>query len=369
MGIERKWDNAVHFKPPQFAKFWTERLTQQRDLLIIVGLGWDPRMTALTAALKQFRGEGLRHFHLINYKPFPSFMSPYQVNIDRNRQVLDELTENWADLREVRIDTRREGNLYIGDEQISRFYKDLDISPYSDILVDVSSLPKSLYFTLLLILTKKCDHTNGQKNLHVIACQNVDLDRQITETADDTRLLKGFKGKLERHGAQDIPVIWAPLLARNSSVALERLFYKIDPTDIYPVLPFPGRNPREDDDLLIEYRDVFRSLWRLNPMNMIYAAEDDPLNVYRGLLNLFQKQKEALHPLGGVLVVVSALSSKLSSIGAFMAAFDGSMSVAHAVGRHDPPQDFDFRFWESSQLSQFKANLHSVWLTGEPYES
>lgn len=369
MGLVRKWDDAVHFKPPQFADLWAERLRQRRELFFIGGLGWDPRMTALAAAIKELRGEGLRYFHLINYKPFSSFTSPQKVYIDRNRQVLDELTKNWADLSEVPINTRREGNLYIGDEQISQFYKDLDISPYSDILVDVSSLPKSIYFTLLLILTKKCRETNGQKNLHVIACQDVDLDRQITETADDTRLLKGFKGKLKRLGEHEVPVIWAPLLARNSSVALNRLHDEISPTDVYPVLPFPSRNPREDDDLLIEYRDVFRSEWNLNPMNMIYVAEDDPLDVYRSLLSLFQQQEEALDPLGGVLMVVSALSSKLSSIGAFMAAFDGSMSVAHAIGRHDPPQDFDFRFWESSQLSQFKANLHSVWLTGEPYES
>lgn len=367
MGIERKWDDAIHFKPDSFKPFWSERLKQKRDILLIMGMGWDPRMNALLDALIEFGTEGLRHVHIIHYSPSPSFRSPYKKFIEKNTQQLDELTENWAEQKEVTIITRKEGNLYIGDEEISKYYAKYDLKLYTDVLVDVSSLPKSLYFTLLLILVRKCKRIGEEINLHVVACQDVDLDNRITESADDTRLLKGFKAKLERLSQQTVPKIWAPVLAKNNENILSKLYQRIGPKDIYPILPFPGLNPRNDDDLLMEYKDIFVNEWALDPLNIIYAAEDDPLDVYRSLLNLFRQQKEALKPLGGVSMVVSALSSKLSSIGAFMAAFEKKMAVVHAIGRHVPPEDMEFDYWEIGHMTHFKDNLHSIWLTGEPY--
>lgn len=367
MEIEKIWDDAIHFKPDSFKPFWSERLRHKRDILLILGLGWDPRMSALSKALKTFGSEGLRHMHLVHYRPSPSFESPYKSFIEKNVQELDSVTENWAEKRDVPIITRKEGNSYVGDEEISKYYTRCDITPYTDILVDVSSLPKSLYLTLLLILVKKCTKIGKGINLHVVACQDVDLDSQIIESTDDTRLLKGFKSKLERLSQQMIPKIWTPLLSRDNTNSLQKLYERIGPKDIYPVLPFPSRNPRNDDDLLVEYRDIFVDEWVLDPLNIIYAAEDDPLDVYRSLLGLYHQQQEALEPLGGVSMVVSILSSKLSSIGAFMAAFEKNMAVVHAIGRHVPPMNMDIDCWDVEHMIRFENNLHSIWLTGEPY--
>jgi hypothetical protein len=122
------------------------------------------------------------------------------------------------------------------------------------------------------------------------------------------------------------------------------------------------------DDLLIEYQTIFVDEWRLNPLNIIYAAENDPLDIYRSLLNLYDQQMEALKPLGGISMVFSCLSSKLASIGAFMAAYEKNVAVAHAIGRHDLKENGIEEYWSESHKSRFKSNLHSIWLTGEPYE-
>lgn len=367
MGIKREWDDAIHFRPDLFKQFWCERLKKKRDILLILGLGWDPRMNALPKVLKTFGSEGLRRIHLVHYRPSPSFESPYQNFIIKNIQELDLVTKDWAEKTIVPIFTRREGNLYAGDEEISKYYIEFDITPYTEILVDVSSLPKSLYLTLLLILVKKCIKSSKGINLHVIACQDVDIDAQITESADDTRVLKGFKGKLERLSQQTIPKIWALLLSQGNANSLRKLYERIGPKDIYPVLPFPSRNPRNDDDLLSEYRDIFVNEWALDPLNIIYSAEDDPLDVYRSLMALYQQQQEALEPLGGVSMVVSVFSSKLSSIGVFLAAFEKNMAIVHAIGRHEPPKNMSLDFWDNEHIIRFEKNLHSIWLTGEPY--
>ncbi len=370
MEINRRWYDAIHFKPDDFVSFWRERLESPRNLLLILGSGWDPRMTATAGILKSFGGEGRRDLHLLRFSPSKAFKSPHKQFIDKNLQCLRGIENGWATITEIHIETRKEENLYVGDERISIEYKDFDLSPYTDVIIDISSLPKSLYFPLLLILVKKSLSENEATSIHIAACQDPELDNQIIESADDTRLLKGFKGGLSMVSKQKIPRIWVPILGRNSSVSLGKLYELEDlsPTDIYPILPFPSRNPRTDDDLLMEYWHIFVNVWVLNPMNIIYAAEDDPLDVYRRLLSLYDQQKEALEPLGGVTMVISPLSSKLSSIGAFMAAFEKGMAIAHSIGRHEPPSSMGMiNFWDESQMDHFRSNLHSIWLTGEPY--
>lgn len=369
MGLERYWDNAIHLKPENFTNFWIQRLRQRRDILVICGLGWDPRMTTFLDALKGFGGDGLRHFQLINYRPSPSFKNSKQEYIDKNVEELRKITFGWMEKNDMVIKTRKEDNRYAGDGEIAKIYKELYIHQYTDILVDISALTKSLYFTLLLILVKKCKNINKEINLHVIACQDVNLDNQIIENAEDTRCLKGFSGQLNKDSQKNRHKIWVPILTSNSKIVLGKLHEYLQPKDIYPVLPFPSRNIRTDDDLLLEYHSVFVDEWNLNPLNIIYAAEDDPLDIYRSLLNLYDQQTEILKPLGGISMVFSCLSSKISSIGAFMAAFEKEkeIAVAHSIGSHDL-KDIDDHYWSEEHKSRFKENLHSIWLTGEPYE-
>jgi len=205
----------------------------------------------------------------------------------------------------------------------------------------------------------------------VIACQDVDLDNQIIESIDDLRFFKGFAGKMRSVSHKNLLGIWAPILTGNSTIVLRKLHDKLHEDlqlkDIYPVLPFPSRNIRSDDDLLMEYHSIFVDEWNLNPLNIIYAAEDDPLDIYRSLMNLYDQQMEALSPLGGISMIFSCLSSKISSIGAFMAAFEKRIAVAHGIGRHELKNISD-HYWSDEYKNRFKKNLHSIWLTGEPYE-
>jgi hypothetical protein len=368
MGLERHWDDAIHLKPGDFERFWLKRLEPRRDVLVICGLGWDPRMTTLLSTLKNSGGEGLRQLHLINYRPSPTFKSQYQRFIDKNEEQLVKLVDGWMTKNEIPIKTRIEdNNRYAGDDEIAKFYKNFDISHYTEILVDISALTKSLYFTLLLILVKKCEKISKAINLHVIACQDVELDDRIIESIDDPRFLKGFDGGVRKTARKNFPKIWAPILTGNCTASIRKLHEYLRPKDIYPVLPFPSRNIRTDDNLLMEYHEIFVDEWVLNPLNIIYAAEDDPLDIYRSLLNLYDQQTETLEPLGGISMVFSCLSSKISSIGAFMAAFEKKIAVFHAIGRHEL-KGINDHYWSEEYKSRFKKNLHSIWLTGEPYE-
>ncbi|MCK4764175.1 MAG: hypothetical protein KAW12_18390 [Candidatus Aminicenantes bacterium] len=366
-----RWNDTIHIEPEDFASFWQQRLTKKRNVLAVCGVGWDPRMTVLLKTLKEFGGTGSRQLCLIDYKPSSSHVGSQQKLIDMNLKKLDIIVKGWMEKQKIEIITRREDNSYAGDERIARKFRNFDISPYKDIVVDISALPKSLYFSLLLVLVEKCIRASNPVNLHVIVCQDVDLDGRITESIDDVRLLRGFEGRFKLfQSQQNMPKIWAPVLTGNSLSVITKLFEYLQPKDIYPVLPFPALNPRTDDDLLLEYHSILADTWQLNPMNIIYAAEDDPLDIYRSLVNLYRQQKETLEPLGGILIAFSCLAGKISSLGAFMAAFEigKDAAVAHAIGHHKLNVDDVEKYWSQDYQNSFGRSLHSIWLTGEPYE-
>ena len=51
------------------------------------------------------------------------------------------------------------------------------------------------------------------------------------------------------------------------------------------------------------------------------------------------------------------LASKISSIGAFMAAFEKKIAVAHAIGRHEL-KNINAYYWSDDYKNRFKENLH-----------
>lgn len=77
---------------------------------------------------------------------------------------------------------------------------------------------------------------------------------------------------------------------------------------------------------MIEYRNMLFDQLRVEPRNIIYAAEAT-FEVYRQLMRSILHYQQALNPLGGCKSL-SAMSSKLASIGVLLAAYE--------LGRRDP---------------------------------
>jgi len=185
---------------------------------------------------------------------------------------------------------------------------------------------------------------------------------QLTERAE---FLPGFLGTLELEQDEDMPRVWAPVLGEQQLEALKLIEQKARVLDnapeICPVLPFPARDPRRGDRLLLEYRGLFDS-WRVDSRNIIYASEHNPFDVYRQLCALYDRYSRALQPLRGAKMIISAHSSKLLSLGALFAACDRpEIAVAYVeaqgyqvAGPLTPPTD---------------AVPFEIWIAGEPYNA
>jgi len=368
----KKWENGVHITPDEYIEFFEKILNLKNNirLLIITGLGWDPRMSYTIRCFDNTVDRSKVDFdvHLIKYQPYSEFISPYANYIKKNFEDTVTVVGSSSKIQTIEITTRTENNLYIGDSKIIDIYRKLDVQDYDFIILDVSSLPKSLYLPLLNLLLIKVEKSRNENNLLVSVCQDTDFDREITETPDDTRFLNGFKVKSEMLGPDIFPKIWVPVLEKNQKLNLIKLYKLIAPHDVYPVLPFPSKNPRCDDDILMHYIDLITE-WRLDPMNIIYAGEDDPFDLYNSLISLNNHLNSVFRNLGNLSIIITALSSKLSSIGAVMAAYELELEIAHSIGRHSPSNNsfLDRYFNNTFSIKDILKNMHLVWLTGEPY--
>src|SRR5690606_19642582 len=131
----------------------------------------------------------------------------------------------------------------------------------------------------------------------------------------------------------------------------------VAPHDTCPILPFPASNPRLADALAEEYLTELENAWSVDTRNIVYADEEDPVDLYRTILRLDDRRKPVFEEVGGSLLVLSPLGSKIMALGALMAALERDLPVAYleAIGYDlDPSVPADFT----------ASNIVHIWLEG-----
>ncbi|MBK7760026.1 MAG: hypothetical protein IPI35_27200 [Deltaproteobacteria bacterium] len=128
-----------------------------------------------------------------------------------------------------------------------------------------------------------------------------------------------------------------------------------------PILPFPAHNPRLPDMLVAEFFGKLKE-WGVRQPDLAYAAEDDPLDLYRQLVRLYDLRERVFAPGRPSQVVLSPLGSKLLAVGAMMAAIERDMPVLYveAPDFRASPKAMDSRAYTRDDI------VH-LWLAGEAY--
>jgi hypothetical protein len=205
-------------------------------------------------------------------------------------------------------------------------------------------------------------------SLHIVVCENVMIDMNIIDDGidDKANYVHGFSSDLENAATEGIPKIWIPILGEGDAVKLERIYVLINPDEICPVLPSPSADPRQGDNILLKYRKLIFDQWRVEPKNIIYANERNPFEAYRQIYRTVLHYERALKPIGGCKFVISAVSSKLISLGALLAAYELkrkniSIGLAHIEAQGYTVQE---------DISDFEVNneLFTLSLSGRYYE-
>lgn len=338
------------------ANLWAD--CGDRPTLVVVGAGFDPRSPV-----------AYEHIAASAARP------PDIVRIGLDALETDSVTEPLAERNRERLEAAVErSGASIAEQSTTaiaaqspgmvvarEFFASGHTERYSQVVIDVSALPRSWFFPLLRGMLELHDSGNWSGDLHVIACDNPRIDALVAgEGVQSPAALPGFA---DHAPVRDrVTCIWVPVIGEGAGARLEALYSDIDAAEICPVLPFPAADPRRCDDLLQEHRELLFDRARVEPRNLIYAAESNPYDLYRTLSELNEDYAQALKPLGETRMILSAHSSKLLSIGVLLTAFEQGLEV-----RHVSPATY--RVEDPAALGPLADHnlLVDVWLTGEPY--
>jgi hypothetical protein len=140
------------------------------------------------------------------------------------------------------------------------------------------------------------------------------------------------------------------------------MFVLVKPTEVCPVLPSPARNPRRSDNIVMEYQKLLFDEVGIDPRNIIYGSELNPFDVYRQVLRTVLHYHSVLGLVGGCRVALSAMCSKVMSLGILLVAYelkpsDVQVGIAHIECQgYDVPDDLSI-----------DVEPVGLWLAGECY--
>lgn len=326
MNINRRWNKRQLLCQNEISKQFLASHSAKKRYLYILGMGFDQRMCI---GVKHFVEIGLPFvLWKVNYNEGEGSPSrTYQDKSFRNREVLDEITKG-IETREKYIpfwqgDGRDSRNVAeINASKVIKASKD-ELNEFSDIIFDISALPQALYLCMLNMLLTCC---NVQQTVYIVVNENYMIDKE-TEPVEMDEFAHEMQGFAAPTDDIDSVRIWYPILGEINTLLLKRHYdYLVNNSrhvdEICPVVPFPAMDVRRADTILKGYRKELFSDWRIDKKNIIYASETSPIRVCESLYDTSIRYKKVLKQLGECRFVFSSITSKLMSVGVFLAAYD-----------------------------------------------
>jgi hypothetical protein len=369
-----RWSDYFLRRGTESKDFWKEYLAQRRDVLFIVGMGFDPRTCQGYSDLLAAGGSGRRDCTVMLFDEGPESPSiRYSELFKNNQDKLASLIPRNAQRNNKSVVMRASDGRRVGSRNSANSFGTIsELSPYTDVIIDVSSMPRGIYFPLIgkiLFLVDSTARSAPKPNVHVVVSENADLDGRIRDEgiAEEANYMPLFTGTLQIEGLQDLPKVWIPILGEHQEQQLERVYNLVTPDEISPILPAPSSNPRRGDDLLFEYRELLFDRLRVEPKDFVYVDEQNPFQVYQAIHRTVSHYNQALQSLGGCQVVLSAFSSKLLSIGALLSAYElktKGVGVANVE-----TLGYGLELPSDTKEVLDKTEPCTMWIAGECYEN
>ncbi len=386
------WDHYVFRRGGGVHDLWDDLLKDRPvKLLYIAGRGFDVRAQAV---MREFvagqTGPGRRTLEakllLVGFSGYELDEAIVQLT-EENAAALQSLFAPLGETQRITIGASD------GDEDFSastalrlRIEAVLsEVADQTDIVLDVSSLPRVAYLALMTSLLNKLVpnkepvvgaphplYANGV-NFQVLVAEDARLDGAIRaeDPSNDLVLIPGFSSALQAESVQDWPLVWFPVLGENRVNQLQKIIDSamIPPlAEVCPVLPHPSKDPRRADNLLVEYRGPLFDSRRTPTSNIIYAHESHPFEAYRQLLGAMQRYQSSMRIMGGCRLVMTPLGSKLITLGAGLACFEMRPTDLNAKYGVAIPHAEPRRYIASvDALRQSRPDISALLLTGEAY--
>jgi hypothetical protein len=374
-----RWENYFMRSGSDFKTFWDNYQTKAKpSVLFIMGIGFDPRTILGIESIYSHKSGELRDTIVLRYfrnkeeisdPPTPQVKS----HLDRLSFILSQ--NGFPDAQINNIVLRSDDDKSTASVNANNIITDETFfDKYTDIVIDVSAMPRGIFIPLinksLDIIDTYNSENNPKKNLHVIVSENSKLDSLIHDrgTDEDASYIYGL-GIKEIDRTSEQKQVWIPIIGENQTKQFDMIKAELQPVEVSPILPFPSENLRRGDNLIIEYQDRLLNDSNFETKNIVYADESNPFQVYRLLNKTIQRYNDSFQLLTGCKVIISTLSSKLLTIGAFMAVYEKrkehyNVGIMHveSMGHR-----LDDRYEEQKMEISKENKLFEIWLAGAPY--
>lgn len=369
---EMRWRDYVLVRGPEFLSFWQDHGNDRdRKLLFIVGRGFDPRTALGIEKIASVAKACSLDVLALDFDEGGSTPPTVQKEAaEANWLTLQSIVKDRGTISSRVIRFRSDDGRRIAARSAANVISNEDeIARYTDVVVDVSAMPRGVYFPLLARLLYFHDNlrkaSKRPPNIHAVVSEDPSLDSSIREHGieETAAFLHPFEGQFNREARGVNPTVWIPILGEGRTTQFDRIYDLVKPDEVCPVLPSPSRNPRRGDDIVFEYRDLLFDQLRIDPRNILYASEYNPFEVYRQIRKTALHYHEVLTLIGGCKVALSALCSKLMSLGVLLVAYEMKTSSILNVGiAHIECQGYEINEQPILQIEHV-----GLWLAGECY--
>ncbi|MBL7759123.1 MAG: hypothetical protein JNK08_00335 [Sediminibacterium sp.] len=376
-----RWDPYVLRSGEGAIALLTEHFCSERqsNILFILGKGFDIRMNQVLSQLTDIGCQPSVDCMLISFNEGDTSVShQYKAYVDENMRELNEIVPAEKFIHKSIQLWKQDGNKRrrVGDWEAAEIITDFScIERYTDIIIDISALPRGIYFSLLgkilSLIDTKPDGT-PLINLIITVSENARFDACVKEdgTDPDTKFLKGFGGQIKPGTERNEPLIWFPILGEEKDTHIRKAGDFLNANEICPIFPFPSKDPRRADKLLVNYHGLLLDELRIEPQSIMYVPEQNPFEAYKALVRAIRNFQVSFRELNGCRAALSTFSSKLLSIGTFLAAYQiNNVDRQNIVGvaNVDSP---GYILENEATFADLKkeSELFVIWITGEPYE-
>lgn len=353
------WDSYVMIEGDnEVVAFWNDSDRPQGKTLLIMGEGFDPRMNNVLKLL----AESSIEFDCLNIVHGDRKKSPNKKMVEKNIAIRKSLIDgNFLPFSEYQLKVGARNELNRGVKLLNREVDSL-IGDYVNIIVDISALPRVLYFNLVKAINNKSD----DKNLFIMVSENAEIDKSIKyrNFVDDMEPMVGFNPGIGLEAETERLRILISLLGENGTEKYDKIINHFNPDEVYPVIPYPALDPFRTDSIIKEYQELFKQ--EDTKENIIYAHERNPFELYRLLSKFINLEDEILGKVRRKACYgIALLSSKLLSVGALLTAMENPKEVAiyNVISR-------DYGIIDNMDFEKMneKSSTFLMWIKGDAYK-
>ncbi|KQO52512.1 hypothetical protein [Methylobacterium sp. Leaf85] len=320
------WENCVAHFDAQVDVFADEYFGRAEvHCLLVAAAGFDPRSIGIATLLAGHLGNRLSGLFVREERGTPD--ASLVTAADKNAEQLRALVPG-CEIATVEIFGN--DNAPVAGARIASVIRDYNIAAETtDIVLDMTALSIGVVFPAARLLLDHCESSGIA--FHIMIASNPELDDAISsEPADRPMAVRGFAGTDHSDAALEISRIWVPQLAKGRTAALTDIGRSIrDTYKICPVVPFPARDPRRADALIAEYGTQLIDEWQVDPRDLVYVSESNPLDCYRTLSTLTKRYADAVDQIFVPSIILSPVGSRVMAAGALMAAIEHNLPVQY----------------------------------------